>query len=217
MAPSDTGDRWTDRQNSSYTVRRSFIAEGVSVSVRVFFEWTCANVYCEHTRITVDKCLWEQMCRCMCVAKAGGHRRIKPGPKDEHLIGLGRIDGWLHRTNGAVSQAGVECGDVCVCVCVWATGFISMTVVRLCKSGPTTTSHLEVRVLFLGLLLRASDKSEPESRCHDCSSVFLVSQHPIQDVALTTEMNVLQMSWDPPTCVRFIGSFCTLSELQPDG
>lgn len=38
MAPSDSGDRQTDRQNGSYTVRRSFIPEGVSVSARVHFD-----------------------------------------------------------------------------------------------------------------------------------------------------------------------------------
>lgn len=53
----------------------------------------------------------------VCVVKVGGgHQWIKQWPKDEHLIGLGRIDGWLHWTNGEMAQAGVECGKV-VCVC----------------------------------------------------------------------------------------------------
>lgn len=71
MAPSDTGDRLTDRetdrQNGSYTAR-SFILEGVSVSVHA-----CTSI-AEYTRITVDKWLREQLCRCMCVVKAGGGR-----------------------------------------------------------------------------------------------------------------------------------------------
>lgn len=62
----------------------------MSVSVHV-----CTSIG-EYTRITIDKCLREQLCRCMCVVKVGGeweHQWIKQGAKDEHLIGLGRIDG----------------------------------------------------------------------------------------------------------------------------
>lgn len=52
------------------------------------------------------------MCVCVCALRAGGHRRIKQRQKDEHLVGLGRIEGWLHWTNGGVPQMeGVGRGD----------------------------------------------------------------------------------------------------------
>ena len=45
---------------------------------------------CESVRTNVQICV----CVCVCsVIRARGHRRIKQRQKDEHLAGLGRIEG----------------------------------------------------------------------------------------------------------------------------
>lgn len=107
---------------------------------------TCA-VISEYTRITVDKCLWEQMCRCTCVVDAGGHRWIKHGPKDEHLRGLERIDGWLHWTKWAMSQARVVLEKVFACVC-WQDGLLQLPGFIYVKwTSHYSHTHLDVSVL----------------------------------------------------------------------
>ena len=83
------------RQTEFYTERWGAT---VCVTMCVCMLWEFLSVRVFNTRITVSLCV----CMCVCVVRAGGHRRIKRRQKDEYLAGLGRTEGWPHRTNGGV-------------------------------------------------------------------------------------------------------------------
>lgn len=104
----------TDRQTEwqLYSKKEFYTRGCVGLRARVHFDGRVYENNCWQMSMGATVQMY------VCGQGWGGHQWIKQWPKDEHLIGLGRIDGWLHWTNGEMAQAGVECGKVGVCVCV---------------------------------------------------------------------------------------------------
>lgn len=52
----------------------------------------CSSIWYKNNCAQMSVCTNVQIV-CVCVLRARGHRRIKQRQKDEHLVGLGRIEG----------------------------------------------------------------------------------------------------------------------------